>query len=78
MLRTINTIDFYFSDGSYVKWLYLGRVARLCQPKNRYTVQVRVQNSPNSIDVSFETWDKPSEARAVFFIKSAIKEDKKS
>lgn len=49
----------------------------LYRPEKRYTVEGRVENGPESIDVAFETWDKPSEARAVFFIKSAIRDARK-
>lgn len=69
----ISTVDIYFTDGSYVKWRCLGKQQRLYKDENRYAVQVRVEDGPNSIDQYFETWDKPSTHRAIFFIKTAIK-----
>lgn len=72
--RSLSTVYFHFDDGRYVKWIYLGMQQRLYRPEKRYAVQGRVENGPESIDVAFETWDKPSEARAVLFIKSAIRE----
>lgn len=75
--HTLSAVYFHFDDGSYVKWIYFGMQQRLYRPEKRYAVQGRVENGPESIDVAFETWDKPSEARAVLFINSAIRDAKK-
>lgn len=74
---SLSTVYFHFDDGSYVKWIYLGMQQRLYRSEKRYAVQGRLENGPESIDVAFETWDKPSEAKAVFFIKSAIRDARK-
>jgi len=66
-----------FIDGSFVSWQYLGKVQRLYRKEKRYTVHVRVEKSDTvkqCIDQFFETWDRPSEHRAEWFIKMAIKD----
>lgn len=73
MSKTLATVHVLFTDGSFVKWHYLGKATRLYKKVKKYGAQVRVENGPNSIDQYFETWDKPSEHTALHFIKNAIK-----
>lgn len=74
MKRAIATVNIAFSDGSYVKWTSIAKNEDF--NRKMYKIQVRVENSPNSIDEFFETWDKPSMHTASHFIGNAIKNAK--
>lgn len=76
MKRTFATATISFSDGSAVHWTSLGKQQRLYRPETKYSIQVRVENGANSIDSFFESWNKPSIATALHFIKNAIKDAK--
>lgn len=73
--RTISTAVFTFSDGTFVKWEYLGKVERLYKAERRWKISLRVEQSP-SIEQFFETWDKPSQHTAEHLIRNAIKDAK--
>lgn len=76
MKRTLVTATIAFSDGSAVQWTSLGRQQRLYKKAVKYAIKVRVENGPKSIDAFFESWDKPSMATALHFIKNATKDAK--
>lgn len=78
MKRTFATATIAFDDGSSVMWRYLGPKTRYSKKEPWYAIQVRVENGDKSIDEFFESWDKPSMARATHFIKNAIKNAKQS
>jgi len=78
MKRELTLATYFFTDGSSVVWRSLGKQDRVYTKETKYAIQVHVNKQPQSIDHFFESWDKPSEHRAVWFIKQAIKDAKQS
>lgn len=73
MKTDLKSAVFSFQGGNSVKWRYLGLEPRYHRKEKRYAIQVRVETVTPCIDQFFETWDKPSEHKAAYFIKKAIK-----
>lgn len=74
MKRTVASAAIIFSDGSYVGWKVVGKNKEF--NKTMYAVHVLVKSEQESIDIFFETWDKPSMHTASHFIRNAIKDAK--
>jgi len=73
--RTVSGAVISFNDGSFVKWIYVGKTQQTWGDRHTWKIHVRVEQPP-TIEQFFETWDKPSMHTASHFIRNAIKDFK--